>query len=65
MPDQRNKKTIITTADQCFQGIQTNAVRQEKYVRIFREMEGEHENIQVEVLFSQHIQQGSGMAKRH
>ena len=45
--------------------VDRNAVRQEKYVRIFREMEGEHENIQVEVLFSQHIQQGSGMAKRH
>ena len=30
MPDQRNKKTVITTASQCFQGIQTNEVRQEK-----------------------------------
>ena len=30
--------------------VDRNAVRQEKYVRIFREMEGEHENIQVEVL---------------
>lgn len=42
-------------------GADGSVIRKEKNLLESSEMEGERENIQVEVLFSQHIQQGSGV----